>query len=113
MSLTKPAAVELSVWMGDLGCGQPISVSAFRSGIISCAVRYSAASSDSAADAMTNLMIVAHVRMGPLKRGIGSSLERKMYAPARLREPGSVRKLASECAASIIALARYVTPSDG
>ena len=106
VSLTNPAAVELSVWMGDLGCGQPISSSALRSGIISRAVRYNAASSDSDADAMTNLMMVAIVRIGPLMRGIGSSSERKMNAPAWLREPGSVRKLASECAARIMELAR-------
>ena len=107
VSLTNPAAVELSVWMGDLGCGQPISSRALRNGIISRAVRYNAASSDSDADAdaMTNFMMVAIVRIGPLVRGIGSSSERKINAPARLREPGSVRKLASECAARIMELA--------
>jgi hypothetical protein len=35
-----------------------------------------AASSASAAEAMTNLMIVAIVKTAPLKRGIGSSSER-------------------------------------
>ena len=62
---------------------------------------------------MTNLMIVANVRMGPLMRGIGSSSERKMKAPAWLRKPASVRKLALEWAARTIELARKVMPSAG
>ena len=33
--LTSPAAVELSVWTGDLGCGQPILVRDWRMGTIS------------------------------------------------------------------------------
>ena len=45
-------------------------------GIISCAVVKSAASSASAADAMTNLMIWAMERTAPLKRGKGSFSER-------------------------------------
>ena len=52
-----PAAAELSVWMGDLGCGHPIYSSLLRIGTIVLAVRYSAASSASAADAITGLMI--------------------------------------------------------
>jgi hypothetical protein len=74
---------------------------------------YSAASSASAADAMTNLMIWEIVSTGPFGRGIGSSSDRKMCAPALLRDPFSVRKLASECAASTIEEARYVIPSAG
>ncbi len=35
---TNPTAVELSVWMGDFGCGQPISASVLRMGTISRAV---------------------------------------------------------------------------
>ena len=41
--------------MGDLGCFQPISSSAWHNGIISHAVRYITASLASAADAMMNL----------------------------------------------------------
>ena len=33
--LTYPVAVVLSTWIGDQGCGQPISVKALRSGTIS------------------------------------------------------------------------------
>ena len=86
-----PLAVELSVWIGDFGCGHPISSSALRSGIISRAVVYSAASSASAADAMTYLMTCDIVWIGPFCRGIGSSSVKKICAPARLRELGSVR----------------------
>ena len=64
VSLMNPAAAELSVWIGDLGCFHPISLSAFLSGIISLAVMYSPASSASAADAITNLMIWEIVRTG-------------------------------------------------
>jgi hypothetical protein len=45
VSFTNPTAVELSVWMGDLGCGQPISASVLRMGTMSRAVMYKAASS--------------------------------------------------------------------
>ncbi len=106
VSLMNPMAVELSVWMGDLGCFHPISSSALRRGIISLVVLYSAASLASAADAMTNLMICDMVRTGPFCRGMGSSLERKMCAPAQLHDPCSVRKLVPEWVASTIELAR-------
>ena len=54
-----PAALELSVRMGHLGCGHPISSSLLRIGTIVLSVRYSATSSASAADAITDLMIFA------------------------------------------------------
>ena len=76
--LVNPTAVELSVWIGDCGCGHPISISALHNGTISRAARYSAESSASAADAITNLMVVESVRIGPLVRGIGSFAEMKM-----------------------------------
>jgi hypothetical protein len=57
--LTTPAAVELSVWMGLLGWGHPMSMRVCWWGIISRAVMKRAASSDSAAEAITNLMIWA------------------------------------------------------
>ncbi len=47
-------------------------------GIISCAVMNRAASSDSAADAITNLMIWAMESTALLKCGNGSFSERKM-----------------------------------
>ena len=80
--LVTPAAVELSVWIGLLGWGQPMSMSVWRCGIISLAVTNRAASSDSAAESMTNLMIWAIASMAPLKRGKGSSSERYISRPA-------------------------------
>ncbi len=59
VSLTNPTAVELSVWMGDFGCGQPISASVLWMGTMLRVMMYSAASSASVAEAMTNLMICA------------------------------------------------------
>ena len=55
--LTIPVAVELSVWIGDGGCFQPISINVWRTGTIYLAVMYSAPSSALAAEDMTNLMI--------------------------------------------------------
>ena len=71
--LVKPTAVELSVWMGVLGCGHPISINVLRSGIIFLAVMYNAAISASAADAMTVLMICAIVKTDPLRFGFCSA----------------------------------------
>ena len=69
-------AVELSVCTGLRGCDHPMSMRVWRWGTILCAAMNNAASSASAAKAMTNLMIVAMVNTAPLKRGIGSSSER-------------------------------------
>ena len=52
-----PDAVELSVWMSDLGCVHPIYSSVFCIGTIVLAVMYSDASSASAVDAITGLTI--------------------------------------------------------
>jgi hypothetical protein len=76
--LVTPTAVELSVWIGVFGCGHPIAMRVCLWGIISLAVTKRAASSDSAAEAITNLMIWAMESMAPLKRGNGSFSERKM-----------------------------------
>jgi hypothetical protein len=70
--LTTPAAVELSVWIGLLGWGHPMSMRVWRWGIILRAVINSAASLDSAADAITNLMIWAMESTAPLKCGYES-----------------------------------------
>jgi hypothetical protein len=64
--------------MRDFGWGHPISIRVWRWGIISHVVMNWAASSDSAAEAMTNLMIWAIESTAPLKRGKGSFSERKM-----------------------------------
>ena len=76
--LMTPTAVELSVWTGEGGWGQPILIRVWRKGIIYLAVMKRAPSSDSAAEDMTNLMIWAMVRMAPLERGKGSFSDRKM-----------------------------------
>ena len=89
--LTYPVAVALSTLIGDRGCGQPISVKAFRSGTISWAHLKRAASSASPAEAYTDLSTAAMERTGPLDCGMGSLLDRKMCAPARLRDLVSLR----------------------
>ncbi len=73
-------------------------------GIISLAVTKRAASSDSVADAITNLMIWAIERTAPLNRRNGSFSERKMCAPARLRELVLLRNLASKWAQRTMSL---------
>ncbi len=55
--LVTPAAVKLSVWIGLFGWGNPIEMRVCLWGIISLVVTNRAASSDLAADAITNLMI--------------------------------------------------------
>ncbi len=111
--LQTPTAFELSVWMGVLGCSQPILMSVWCNGTISLVVRKSAASPASVAEAMTNLIICAMVRTAPLNLGMGSSSERNMWAPVRLRDLVLLRKLASECAARIMWLAWKVVPLSG
>ena len=70
--LMTPAAVELSVWIGDEGCFQTISINVWQMGNIYLAIMYSAPSSSSAAEDMTNLMIWAIVRIGPFHLGVGA-----------------------------------------
>ena len=84
--LTYPVAVVLSIWIGDQGCGQPISVKAFCSGTMSWAHLKRAASSASPAEAYTDLITAAMERTGPLDCGVGLLLDRKICAPARLRD---------------------------
>jgi hypothetical protein len=43
--LVTPAAVELSIWIGLLGWGQPMAMRVWRRGIISCSVMNSTTSS--------------------------------------------------------------------
>ena len=64
-------AVKLSVWIGDGGCFQPISMNVWRTGTIYLAVMYSTPSSDSAAEDITNVMIWAIVRVSLFHLGIG------------------------------------------
>ena len=89
--LVTPTSVELSYWMGVLGCGHPILMSAWRSWTISLAMVKRPASSDSEADDMAFLIICAIVRTGPLWRGIRMSSESMMRDPARLRACDTLR----------------------
>ena len=56
-----------------------------------------AASSDLAADDMTNMMIWEIVMSGPLLDGMRTSSERKVWDPVRLRTLLSLSQDASEC----------------
>ena len=84
--LTYPVAVVLSTWIGDRGCDQPISVKAVRSGTISWAHLKRAASSDSPAEAYTDLITASMESTGPLDCGMGSLLDRKIFALAWMRD---------------------------
>jgi hypothetical protein len=94
--LTYPFAVELSVCIGERNWGHPILLSMLRRGTMSCATMNNAPISASAAEGQTYLMIREIDNIGPLLRGIGSSSERNMCPPARLRDLGSLLKLASK-----------------
>jgi hypothetical protein len=74
-------------------------------GIISLAITKRAASLDLAADAIMNLMIWAIERTPPSNRGDGSFSERKMCAPAQLRESFFLRNPASKWAQRTMSLA--------
>jgi len=108
--LTYLLAVELNTWIGNFGCGQPISSRVLRSGTISWAVVNSAANSASAADAITVLITCVIDDTGPLVLGIGSFSETKICNQTQLLDFDSLRKLALECAARVMLLAQYVAP---
>ncbi len=75
--------------------------------IIPLAITKRAASSDSVADAITNLMIWAIERKAPLNRRNGLFSEKKMLcAPALLRELVLLRNPASEWAQRTMSLAQ-------
>ena len=76
-----------------------------RSGTISLAVMKRAASSASAADDMTNLMILASVRMDPFSLGMALFSEQKMQDPPLLRDLETLRYKASEWLARTMSLA--------
>ena len=91
VSLVTPNSVELSHWMGVLGCGHPIYMSVWSSGTIYLVMVKRPSSSASEADDMTFLNICAIVRTGPLWRGIGTSSEGMMWDPARLQACDTLR----------------------
>ena len=97
--------VELSVLIGLFGWGHPIEMRVCLWGIISLAITKRAASSNLVAGAITNLMIWAIERKAPLKHRNGLFSERKMCAPARLRELVSLRNPALEWAHRTMSLA--------
>ena len=69
---TNIAAVELSVWIGDGGCFQPISINVWRMCTIYLAIMYSAPSSASAYEGITNMIIWAIMRISRFHLGVGS-----------------------------------------
>ena len=91
VSLVTTTDVELLHWMGVLGFGHPILMIAWRSGIIY--LEMVKRPSSSALDAYDRifLMICAIVRTGPLWRGIGTSSESMMWAPAQLQALHTLR----------------------
>ena len=99
--------------MGDLGCGHPVYSSLLHIGTIVLDVWYSAASSDSAADAITGLMIFAIVKTAPFSGGVATSSVKKMCAPALLLSLVSFRNHVSACADSTMPLALKSMPSAG
>ena len=102
---TTPVAVKLSVWIGDEGCFQPISINVWRMGTIYLAVMYSAPSSASAYEGITNMIIWAIMRISRFHLGVGSFSDKNMWAPAWLRALDLLLNPASEWAASIMSLA--------
>ena len=73
-------------------------------GTIDLTVTKRPASSASVAEDTTNLMIWEMVRMGILSRGTGSSSDKNMWDPDRMRALETLRYFASECPASIMLL---------
>ena len=106
--LATPTSVELSHWMGALGCGQPISMRLFQSGTMNRPYILS-----SAAEEITNLMSWATVRTGLLLVGTEVSLESMVFAPSRLCALLKLSYAASECTARTMSLVRKRMPSLG
>ena len=84
MLLMTPAAVEFLVCICKVGWGKPILVRVWHSGDIPLAVVNRPSSSESTAEAMTNLIICAMVSMLSLKRGTGLFYERNMWEPMQI-----------------------------
>ena len=86
-----PTAVGLSVCIGDRPWGHFILMRFCRRVTILLAVINRVASSASAAEDMKNLMIWEILSIGPLNHGLGSFLEKKIFAPARVCALGTLR----------------------
>ena len=104
--VSSACAVELSVWMGVLGCVCPNSSSVCRMDTAVLALMNNAPSSASAADDITALIICEMFNTAPLLMGISSLPAMNMWPPALLRALGSERYEASLWIASFISLAR-------
>ena len=97
--------------MGVGGCGCPISSKHVLIGMHRCAVMYSAPISTSAADPMTNFIILLITCMGPLMGHVAGDFPdegldvRKRCAPALLLALGTERYDASLCACKHMSLA--------
>ena len=102
--LVNITAIELSIWIGGLGCGQPISIGVLRRVILFLAVMYNAAISNSVDDAITDLMIYAIVNTWSLSFVFGSFCERNIWEPALLQALDLLINPASACAANILSL---------
>ena len=111
--LDTPTTVELSHWMGDLGCDQPISMRLFQIVTMALAQMNRPAVSYLAAEEITNLMSWATVRTGLLLVGTEVSLESMVFAPSRLCALLKLRYAASECTARTMSLVRKRMPSLG
>ena len=99
-------AVKLSVWIGILGYGHPISMRVWRIGTIYLAVMNNPEISPLVAEDMTYLIMCAMVSMGPLWRGTGSFPVNMMLSSTRLHALLTLRYAASEWVARIISLDR-------
>ena len=82
--VTKPFAVVLSVCIGVGGCLFHISSRAWRAGMALRQFMKSALSSASAAEDMTDLMILVTVRTEPLLVRYSAVSDKKKWSPARL-----------------------------
>ena len=86
-----PYAVELSVWIGVLGCLCSNSSRIIRMYDASLSAIYRAHSSASTAADMTFLMICAMASMASLFGGNAVLFDKKKCPPDRLRASGSLR----------------------
>ena len=89
--VTTVRAGELSVCIGVLGCGCPISDSVIICGTASLVLVYIAPISASAADFTTALMIWVIFKTASLLAGIAPLLDKKKCPLALLLAPGSLR----------------------
>ena len=103
--VTTEWAAELSVCIGVLGWGWPISSNVFLVGTASRALMNIALISASAVDVITALMICAMLSTAPLFGGKLALLDMKKWPPARLLALASLKYEASLWTTSTMSLA--------